>query len=71
MIVVAMLGPAGAIASSPTASEYQPIFHGSGGGGATGVLPFTGFEVGALAGAAGLLLLAGIALDRRARRSRA
>jgi hypothetical protein len=62
--------PASAAAQSPTDSQYSSNLQfvaqgGSGGGGSTGDLPFTGLDVGLLALVAAGLVVAGLMLRRQ------
>ena len=68
VVVASLLGPAAAYGQTPAGSQYQGNLgvnaHGGGNAG-SGTLPFTGLDLGAVAGGGIVLIAAGIVLRRR------
>jgi hypothetical protein len=75
VVIAALAGPAAAFGQTPAGSQYSgnlgQTAHGSGGGGVAAggggaQLPFTGLDLGGVAGAGAALMATGLLLRRRA-----
>jgi hypothetical protein len=69
--VVSVLGPVGAAyGQTPAGSQYSGNLGVSASGGGGSALPFTGLDLGGIAGAGAVMIGAGVLLRRRAHTAR-